>query len=389
MLWMPAAVAQKKQIAQAKTYIKSGKELDKAENMMTALLKDSANMNNEKIHLTLFDAIRAQYEQVNEKMYLKQPVDTAQLFVQAEKMFIALERFDSVEARPNKKGVIKIKYRDKHAEFLNDYRQNLFSGGVYYVRKGQLDKAYNIMNLYIDCARQPLFQAYDYERNDTLLSEAAHCTLYCGYMMHDTPKALKYLSLAMKDSIHADYIDQYLAHVYNEENDTTRYLETLNRGFLRSPTHPFFFPHIIDYYNHRGETQKMQSLVDEALKADSTNALFRFAQSTLLLNTGKYDECIAICKQLIEDNDSFSEAYCNIALAYFNQAVEMDKKVKLTRSQRQKIRQLYALSQPYMEKFRELEPDKQQKWLPVLYTIYLNLNLGPQFDEIDQLRRKN
>ena len=193
----------------------------------------------------------------------------------------------------------------------------------------------------------------------------------------------------MKDSIHADYIDQYLAHVYNEENDTTRYLETLNRGFLRSPTHPFFFPHIIDYYNHRGETQKMQSLVDEALKADSTNALFRFAQSTLLLNTGKYDECIAICKQLIEDNDSFSEAYCNIALAYFNQAVEMDKKVKLTRSQRQKIRQLYALSQPYMEKFRELEPDKQQKWLPVLYTIYLNLNLGPQFDEIDQLRRKN
>ena len=83
MLWMPAAVAQKKQIAQAKTYIKSGKELDKAENMMTTLLKDSANMNNEKIHLTLFDAIRAQYEQVNEKMYLKQPVDTAQLFVQA------------------------------------------------------------------------------------------------------------------------------------------------------------------------------------------------------------------------------------------------------------------------------------------------------------------
>lgn len=389
MLCTPRAMAQKKQIAQAKTYIKSGKDLDKAEKLMTALLQDSANMHNEKIHLTLFDAIRAQYEQVNEKMYLKQQVDTTQLFLLARKMFIALERLDSVEAMPNKKGVVKIKYRERHADFLNAYRQNLFSGGVFFVRKGMYDKAFDIMDLYINCAEQPLFTAYDYAQRDTLMPEAAHCTLYCGYMMHDTPKALRYLSLALNDSVHADYIDQYLAHIYAEEKDSTEYLNTLNRGFSRSPTHPFFFPHIIDYYNHMGEIQKVEKLVSEALLADSTNALFRFAQSTLLLNTGKYDECIEVCKQLIEENDSLSEAYCNIALAYFNQAVELDKKVKLTRKERQRIRQLYALSQPYMEKFRQFEPDKQQKWLPVLYTIYLNLNLGPQFDEIDRLRREN
>ena len=30
-------------------------------------------------------------------------------------------------------------------------------------------------------------------------------------------------------------------------------------------------------------------------------------------------------------------------------------------------------------------PDEKKKWAPVLYRIYLNLNLGRQFDEIDKL----
>ena len=38
-----------------------------------------------------------------------------------------------------------------------------------------------------------------------------------------------------------------------------------------------------------------------------------------------------------------------------------------------------------MERYRQLAPDQQRKWGPVLYRIYLNLNMGRQFDEIDQL----
>ena len=45
--------AQKKEIAQARTFIKSGKSLDKAEAMMRKLLNDSSNQSNTKIHVTL------------------------------------------------------------------------------------------------------------------------------------------------------------------------------------------------------------------------------------------------------------------------------------------------------------------------------------------------
>ena len=47
-----AAVAQKKAINQAQTYIKSGKNLDKAEKLMEDLLKDSLHRENIKIWIT-------------------------------------------------------------------------------------------------------------------------------------------------------------------------------------------------------------------------------------------------------------------------------------------------------------------------------------------------
>ena len=41
-----------------------------------------------------------------------------------------------------------------------------------------------------------------------------------------------------------------------------------------------------------------------------------------------------------------------------------------------------------MERYRTLAPDAQSKWAMPLYTIYLNLNMGKEFEEIDGLMKK-
>ena len=48
------AFAQKKEMAQVRTYLKNGKELEKAEGMMRQLLTDSAMQKNEKAWLLLY-----------------------------------------------------------------------------------------------------------------------------------------------------------------------------------------------------------------------------------------------------------------------------------------------------------------------------------------------
>ena len=131
----PNAWSQKKVISAAMDNVKKGNSLDKAEQSMLDLLKDSANLHNSKIWDVLFESQRKQYEQGNEKLYLKQQYDTASLFNIASRMFTVMERYDSIDALPDKKGHVKLKYRKDNSTFLNVVRPNLYTGGRFFIHK--------------------------------------------------------------------------------------------------------------------------------------------------------------------------------------------------------------------------------------------------------------
>ena len=383
--------AQRKTIDQAQTFIKSGKNLDRAEKLMTDLLKDSANRQNKKVWTTLIDAVKMQYDQGNQKLYLKQKYDTAALFNNANKLLDFCLKFDSIETIPDKKGKVNIKYRDKHAEMLNAVRPNIYNGASFYLRKLDFKNAWMFYEAYIECANKPMFANYKYLETDTLMEKAAYRALYCAYRMGSLEKTLKYQQLAEKDTTYLENIIQYVAEMQYQSKDTIAYVNTLKRGFDIAPKNTFFFPRLVDYYNLKEETDSAWVFIENALESDSTNVLAVFAKSSALLNAKLYDECIEVTSKLIALNDSMPEAYCNMGLAYYNQALMLEEKQmkekRRTKKQKAAVNALFEKSLPYMEKFRQMAPEQQTKWLPALYTIYFNLNMGKEFDEIEQLRK--
>ncbi len=62
-------MAQKKEISQVKQMIKKSNDLNQAEQIMRNLLKDSANMHNDKVWNTLFDVLNKRYLNGNEALY--------------------------------------------------------------------------------------------------------------------------------------------------------------------------------------------------------------------------------------------------------------------------------------------------------------------------------
>ena len=162
MILVISANAQKKEISNARDNIKKNRNLEQTEKSMSDLLKDSANFRNEKIWTVLFDALVKQYEQGNEKLYLKQKYDTTKLFNLTMKMIQVAETFDSVDALPDKKGKVELKYRKRHADFLHRFRPNLYNGGLFFVNKQKYSEAYTFFNKYIDSANQPLFSSFNY-----------------------------------------------------------------------------------------------------------------------------------------------------------------------------------------------------------------------------------
>ena len=381
--------AQKKEIQTAKDQVKAGKNLDQAVASMKKLLNDSVNRTNKKIWTVYFDAVRKQYEQGNEKLYLKQKYDTAQLFNYTRQLFEVALQFDSVEAVPGKKGRKNLEFRKGNTDYLAHIRSNLYNGGIWFLNKQKYQDAYKFFDCYIVCAEQPMFKSYNYMEKDKHLPTAAYYAVYSGYKMKNPKATLHHSYVALKDTVHYNYMLQYLAETYALEKDTARYVASLKEGFKRVPTFPFFFPRLVEHYVDNAQLDSAMMVVDEALTVVPDSDLYLAAKSNLLLDQGKLKECIEVSQKVIGVNPEMPEPYYNVGICYFNQAVEQDKNSQNSRQVKAQVEADYKKALPYLVKYRELEPKEQGKWAFPLYTIYLNLNMGKEFDEIDKVMRQS
>ena len=371
MLLVVPGYAQRKQIGEARTILLRGKDFAKAEKMMTDLLKDSVHRDNKRIYDVWLQAVEKQYAQLNEKMYIKQKVDTAQLFTLTQRLFTVGQRLDSLDMQPDKKGKVNLEYRKDNAQRLSGYRPNLFFGGAYYIRKQDFRKAFNFFESYIDCDRQPLFEGYDLLNTDPRMGEAAYWATYCGYRMNDPLLSLRYVDLARRDTARLENTLQYIAEAGQRLGNDSLYRAALWEGFCRDVKSPYFFPRLMDSYTSQGNYKMADKVVDEALQADSLNELFLFAKSTVLLNLQRYADCLRYSERLLALNPDASDAYYNAGLACVNIAQNIDH-----RKYKKQVKRMYQRALPYMEAYRRLVPDAKDKWGPALYRIYLSTSIS-------------
>lgn len=379
--------AQKRQIAKARDLVQAGKDLEKVEKSMRELLSDSNNMYNTKVWIVLCESLMKQYEKGNEKLYLKQKYDTIEFFSLVKRMYQTMERFDTIDAKLYTNKAVKPKYRQRHARILISIRPNLFNGANYYLVKKDYSTAFDYFSLFILSDKASLFTGYNFEKKDPLMPHAAYWSMYCGYKLRNPDKIMKFSSIAEKDTSMLHFVKQYEAEAYSIKKDTVAYINALKAGFEAFPNFAFFFPRLVEYYSNNNHYEDALYVVNRALEADSTSLLFRFTKSTVLLNLGQYDECIDICKKIIAEHKNFSAAYYNIGLSYFDQAIELSKK-KPSKSNFSNLQELYKKALPFLEKYKYLSPDSKDKWLIPLYTIYLNLNMGKEFDEIEKIKNE-
>lgn len=373
----------KKQLNDAKNNLRQNKNLDKTETVMRNLLADSVNIRDKRLHATLLESLRRQYNQGNEKLYLHQNYDTTQLFLIARRIFEATERFDSIEALPNEKGKVEFSYRKENAQLLSQLYGNLYTGGVFLLNHRKYKEAVQHADTYLMAPEWPVMEG-SLKVDSMHRRHAAYIMLVAGYRSEDFKSALKYEADAMKYRPRLETTLQYLAEIYNEKRDSARCEQLLMQGVDSFPRNRYFFSRLVDFYCSRNDFNSALGVTTKVLAADTTDFQAKVVKQTLLLNLARYDECVALGDKLIAQNDSVSDVYYNNALAYYNQTMGLDKGPSNKRKEREKKLQcLFRKCRPYMERFRALEPKERAKWRPVLYNVYLNLNMGKEFSEIN------
>lgn len=323
----------------------------------------------------------------NRSAYLKQKYDTVAFFATTLRMYQHLMNCDSVDMIPNAKGVVKLKYQSDVASLMKKHRKNLLNGGIFQMKKKAYPVAFDYMDAYLKTNKNP---------KDTIIPRVSYWATICAYNAKNPVNTRRYIdaAIAWADSAQKPVLQEYKARTYVWQNDEKNWLKELNTGVKRYPEHDYFFLNLLDWYNTHHQYEQGLALADSLLDVHHEKPLFWYAKSLLSLGKEDYQNCIQFSDSCIIRDKNYADAYYNKGLSFCNLALIAqqdacnDLKDPKCIEDRRVIQSLYQSARPCMEKVRQLQPENSARWASPLYRIYLNLNMGKEFDEIDAVLKK-
>ena len=301
-------------------------------------------------------------EERDKKGVLKQPFDTLKAYNSILKMFEYYTKCDDLAQVPNEKGKIKNKYRKANASTILVERPNLINGGIQFFNLDKNKEALQFFATYVESASYPMLAEQNLAKTDTLLAQIAY-----------------YATLA------ADRV--------GDKDAIIKYVKSLEEGILKFPGNDYFFANLVDYYTSSNQASKAMEFADRMLSTDANNKLYLYVKAYLYHNMKEYDNAIEFYKKAIAADPEYAEAYSNVGLVYLMKAQDYADKAttdindpKYAEAQAT-VKKFYEEAKPFYEKARALKPDQKDLWLQGLYRVYYNLNMGPEFEEIDKMMK--
>ena len=328
----------------------------------------------------------------NKKAYLKQACDTAKFFNKLRDMYGQLRLCDSVDVLPDAKGKVHPRYQNRTRAQRLQHRKNIIGGGKFFLAKKDYASAYPFLDLYCDYKDEAATKN-GAEVPDTLYSQAVVWATLSAFQTNNFAGTVKHVDKAIPftDSITAAILQEYKVRSYGQLANDSAWLASLEEGVLKYPNHDWFFVQLSDWcYRQRGFEQE-RILADKLIAQTGGKAIHYYAKSKSYLSEENFDACIASADTCIALDNNYADAWYNKGIAYLNKAVisqevsSKDMKNPDYLKDKMRTQEFYRQARPCMEMVRKLQPEKMDRWASPLYRIYLNLNLGDEFNEIDKL----
>lgn len=394
--------AQEKIIKEAKSIANEVKpDFAKAESLINQALTNPETKDNADAWDVAGFIQRRRSEKEMENAYLRKPYDTLQVYNSALNMCKYYFKCDELAQIPNEKGKIKNKYRKANAASILAERGNLINGGIQYFNSASQKegaaatednkKALEFFATYINIATNQMFEKENLLQTDTVLPQIAYYASLTAAKMEDYPNVLKYAPYAKNDKEVGKYAMEFISTALKAQGDTINWIASLREGIQKYPDHSFFFGHLIDYYSNNNKYDEAMQFADDMLAKNPNNTFYLYVKGYLYHNMKDYDKAIEFYTKTIEVDPNYAEAYSNLGLIYclqaqdFSETATTDVNDSKYKADQVTLRAFYEKARPNYEKARELKPDQRELWLNGLYRVYYNLQLGPEFEEIEKL----
>ena len=383
-----------KMVKEAKNEFERDDVQDKrgAKRLIDQAMKNDLNKDWDQTWLVAADIYQHFYYQENTKSYT-QPYDTVAMFNYLTQWYQFAMKADAIQQTPNAKGKTSDEARKKHAKEIHRTMGDLIRGGIFYFNDRQdYVKAYELFDSYFETAKHPML--VDLIEADTNFQKNVPIYSYypalAAYNLENWENVIKYATVATADEEVGETATEMICDAYGNLQDTISWLETLKQGLVKYPTVQYYYGKLLNYYNLKNDMTELENFVNEMVEIDPEKAYNYYVLGYVAQQNKDYDKAIAQYQTAIEKDENLSDAYFNLGLCIMFQAQEyMDSKSNLDyRSKAYKDavkeqKELYKKALPYFTKYRELEPSATDKWAIPLQTIYYQVDMSKELNEVE------
>jgi tetratricopeptide (TPR) repeat protein len=203
----------------------------------------------------------------------------------------------------------------------------------------------------------------------------------------NNPEAIKYYELARKYNHSEPNLYSELKKKYFIAGDTAMGLTVLEEGLKKFPDNQAILIEYINYFLLNGKSNEAFNYLKIAQKNDPENISFINAEGKLYYDMGQIDNALASYQRCITKDSTYFDAYLNIGLMYYNNAVKLNdnannlKDNKEYNEAKKLVDAELAKSIPYLEKAHKINPTESLT-METLKGLYYRLQMTDKYNAI-------
>ncbi len=364
-----------------------------AANALRPVVKNSLVNKDARVWFVSATAKKAVIDNENNKRVEGAEYNEEMLYSYTYEVGYDIEKCEECDNLPDAKGRIKPRYAEQLKVLYTQMYGQFYNAGAYYYGNEDYNKAYDLFKMFIDTADK-LYMLEVMPKDTVNVPVAAYNMALCGMQMEDYAKVLTHVDMAMANEQMAPAAFRYKTVACVELGDTASWLELCKEGTARFPEDAYFSQSLIQYYDSRGESDKLNALADDLIATDPNNPLFVYLKGYIPHQKEDYDTAIEWYNKTLEVDPEYSNALSNLARCYLQKAylysveqssTKLSDKKKIAKD-KEILNGYYNQALPLLEKLRINCPDKTDLWLTNLINCYYNLNMSDKVKELEKLQ---
>lgn len=300
-------------------------------------------------------------------------VDTAGLYTSLYNAMTAALKCEEFDVQPNAKGKVAPKFHKSNRDRLWTLRPNLVSAGQDALVAENNADALKYWAMYVETSHTTCTLFSDVEKaEDPYLGEVARVAATLSFQAHDLELANKYCDVALTDTTsykQALGLKTYLMQQnLKTKEDSLKCISTFETLYAKDENEDLFLS-LANLYGSMKQTDKQNAFIAERIAKYPETFGGWALRGQQEMNDAKYDEAIADFKKAIQYAPENGALYTYVGFCLNSKATNVPDV--------NEQKDLFTESLGYLEKARDLDPDRAQtNWAYPLYQCYYSLYGG-------------